>query len=237
VSLPHSETPRAKAEPLAAATIRRLRPDWSARARADVRQTERYTRFVVFAKRGLLVAAAVLLAAVVAYSLQPRQQSNEHLQFTFKDIQFLGNDLTMTHPRLAGVDEEGDPYIVTGEEAIQDRHNAKLARLRNVQADVTLKGGKWMTGTAPTGFLDASKKLLTLTGPVAIFSDNGSEAHTTATEINMDTGMITGNHAVNGQGLLGTFRADRFKIDRGNKLIYLYSNVKMTIYGHAKRGL
>jgi lipopolysaccharide export system protein LptC len=233
VSLPHGETPRAIAEPLPA--LSRLRPDWSARARADVRQTERYTRFVVYAKRGLLVAAAILLAAVLVYSLQPRQQSNERIQLSFKDIQIVGNDLTMTHPRLAGVDEEGDPYIVTAEVAIQDRLSAKRARLRNVQGDVTLKDGKWMTGTAPAGFLDAAKKLLTLTGAVALFSDNGSEAHTTAAVINMDTGMITGNRAVNGQGLLGTYRADRFMIDRQKKLIYLYGNVHMTIYAHSKR--
>ena len=233
MSLPHSQTPRAVAEPLPA--LSRLRPDWSARARADVRETERYTRFVVLAKRGLLGAAAILLAAVLVYSLQPRQQSNERLQITFKDIQILGNDLTMTHPRLAGVDEEGDPYIVTAEVAIQDRLNAKLARLRNVQADVTLKGGKWMTGTAPAGVLDAAKKLLTLTGAVDIFSDNGSEAHTTAAVIDMDTGMITGNHVVRGQALLGTYRADRFKIDRQKKLVYLYGNVHMTVYAHAKR--
>jgi lipopolysaccharide export system protein LptC len=236
VSLPHSDPPRAIAEPLPALAMSRLRPDWAARARADVRQTERYTRFVVFAKRALLGAAAILLAAVLVYTLQPRQQSNERLQITFKDIQILGNDLTMTHPRLAGVDEEGDPYIVTAEEAIQDRLNAKRARLKIVQADVTLKSGKWMTGTAPAGFLDAAKKLLTMTGAVAIYSDNGGEAHTSTTDIDMDTGMITGNHPINGQGPLGTFRADRFKIDRSKKIVYLFSNVKMTIYAHAKRG-
>jgi lipopolysaccharide export system protein LptC len=235
VTLPQTEAPHAVAEPLSAAAQARSRRDWSSRARADLRQTERYTHFVVIAKRGLLVAAGVLLAAVLAYSLQPRQQNANRISLDFKHIQFLGNDLAMSSPRLTGVDEEGDPYVVTAEKAIQDRRNAKRARLIGVQGDVTLKDGTWVTGNAPAGNLDAASKLLTLSGAVSVFSDNGFEAHTTAANINMDSGMITGNNVVTGQGPLGTFRADRFTIDRTKKLVYLYSNVHMTIYGRVKR--
>jgi lipopolysaccharide export system protein LptC len=234
VNAPKSQSPHAIAEPLS--SVARSRIDWTMRARASLQQTERYTQFVVIAKRGLLIAAAIVLLAVIAYSLQPRQQNQTTIaQLTSDHIQIVGNDLTMTKPRLTGVDEEGDPYIVTAELAIQDRRNAKQARLKNVQADVTLKDGTWMSETSPGGFLDASKKLLTLTGPIAIFSDNGYEAHTMAANIDMDTGMITGNRAVDGQGPLGTFRADTFKIDREKKLIYLHNNVRMTIYGHVTR--
>jgi lipopolysaccharide export system protein LptC len=225
------------ATPVPLTKVARSQVDWSVRARADLQQTERYTRFVVIAKRVLLGIAAVLLAAVLIYTLQSRQKNGaDYAKFAFKSIEIMGNDLAMTSPRLTGVDESGDPYIVTAEVAIQDRLNAKHARLKNVQGDVTLKGGTWVTGTAPSGFLDATRKLLTLTGPVNVFSDNGYEAHTTAALINMDTGMITGDREVTGQGALGTFRADRFKIDRDKKLVYLYSNVRMTIYGHVMRG-
>ncbi|MGD0191646.1 MAG: LPS export ABC transporter periplasmic protein LptC [Rhizomicrobium sp.] len=225
------------ASPVPLPKVARSQVDWSVRARADLQQTERYTRFVVIAKRVLLGAAAVLLAAVLIYTLQPRQKNGaDYAKFAFKNIEIIGDDLAMTSPRLTGVDESGDPYIVTAELAIQDHLNAKRAKLKNVQGDVTLKDGTWATGTAPSGFLDASRKLLTLTGRIDVYSDNGYEAHTTAALINMDTGMITGNREVTGQGTLGTFRADRFKIDRDKKLVYLYSNVRMIIYGHVMHG-
>ena len=236
MSVPRSDAPHAIAEPLPALTLARSRRDWSSRVRLDVRQTERYTRFVVIAKRGLLVAAAVLLAAVLAYSLQPRQQNSNRLAMSFTRLSIVNNDLAMIQPRLTGVDEEGDPYIVTAEEAIQDRLDARHARLINVQGDVTLKDGAWISGSAPAGVLDAAKKFLTLTGAISVFSDSGNEAHTTAADINMANGMITGTHTVTGQGPLGTFRADRFRIDRDKKLIYLYGNVHMTVYAHAKSG-
>ncbi len=235
MSNPRGDAPQAIAEPLPALALSRARRDWSSRVRLDVRETERYTRFVVIAKRGLLVAAAVLLAAVLAYSLQPRQQNANRLAMSFTRLSVVNNDLAMIKPRLTGVDEEGDPYIVTAEEAIQDRLDAKHARLKNVQGDVTLKDGAWVSGTAPAGVLDAGRKLLTLTGAISAFSDSGNEAHTTAADINMANGMITGTRAVTGQGPLGTFRADRFRIDRDRKLIYLYGNVHMTIYAHVKR--
>ncbi len=67
--------------------------------------------------------------------------------------------------------------LVTAEEAIQDRLNAKRARLSNVQGDVTLKDGTWVSGTAPSrAFWMRPKKLLTLTGAsvnALILSDNG----------------------------------------------------------------
>jgi lipopolysaccharide export system protein LptC len=189
----------------------------------------------MLAKRGLLIAAGVLIAAMLIYSLQPRQRANEQLAMSFQRLGIVNNDLTMIKPRLTGVDAGGVPYLVTAEQAIQDRRNAKRAKLMTIQADATLKDGTWVSATAPYGLLDAVEQRLALTGAVAIYSDKGYEAHTTAANIDMEDGMIEGNRAVAGQGPLGTFRADRFKIDRDNKIVYLYGNVRMTVYGHGLR--
>lgn len=234
------DTPHAIAEPLPSAAMPRVRRDWTARARAHVHDTERYTRFVVQAKRGLLVASGLLLALVLAYALQPRQQNGKHIAMIFQRLGIVNNDLAMIKPRLSGADDEGDPYVVTADVAIQDHLNARRASLKNIEGDVTLKGGKWINATAPTGFLDAthpSDQTLSLTGPVAVYSDDGYEIHTVAADVAMGSGLITGNRTVMGQGPLGTFRADRFKVDRENKLVYLYGNVRMTIYGHGVKGI
>ena len=227
------EPSRALAEPMPAVGARRQR-DWTSRTRISASQTERYSRFVIVAKRGLLIAAGVLIAAVLVFSLQPRQR--EQLAMSFQRLGIVNNDLAMIRPRLIGVDEEGDPYVVTAEQAIQDRRNSKRARLTNIEADVTLKDGTWIGSTAPHGLLDASTQRLALAGAVAMYSDRGYEVHTTAANVDMNSGMIEGSEAVSGQGPLGTFRADRFKVDRNNRVVYLYGNVRMTIYGHGLRG-
>jgi lipopolysaccharide export system protein LptC len=225
---------------------------WIERQRASAIDVQRYTRFVGIMKRALPMAAAALLAAVIAYSLQPRMQDSKRVALTFQSLHLLSNDLMMTKPRLTGVDGNGNPYVVTAEEAIQDAHNSKVAQLKKVEADLTTKGGAWVNLTATHGLLDDAKELLWLSGIIDVFSDNGYEAHTTAARVDMNTGSVIGSKFVWGQGPFGTFYADKFRIDRtaqrlpkhaprqakpdktksDKTLIYLYGNVHMTILKH-----
>jgi lipopolysaccharide export system protein LptC len=229
-------TERAYAEALGTAPLaRNASRDWTARTRATARQAERYSRFVVIMKRALPLAAAALVAAVLVYALQPRQQSRDRVAMTFQRLGIVNNDLAMLKPRLTGVDSEGDPYVVTADEAIQDRRDAKRARLENVQGDATMKDGSWMGATATGGVLDGTAHRLDLRGAVALYSDGGYELHTTAATVSMRNGIVTGDQFVNGQGPLGTFRADRFRVMRATKMVFLYGNVHMTFYGHGPK--
>ena len=222
---------------------------WIERKRASTLDVQRYTRFVGIMKRALPMATAALLVAVLAYSLQPRMQDSKKMTLIFKQLNLSGNDLMMTSPRLTGIDGNGNPYVVTAEEAIQDAHNSKRAQLRKVEADLTTKAGTWVNLTATHGLLDQGKQKLWLSGIIDVFSDDGYEAHSTMANVDMNTGSVFGNRYVWGQGPFGTFHADKFWIDRGTArtsrhvskragktdktIIHLYGNVHMTIL---KRG-
>jgi len=218
---------------------------WMERKRASALDVQRYTRFVGIMKRALPMATAALLVAVVAYSLQPRGQDSRHMALTFKQLHILSNDLMMTKPKLTGVDGNGNPYVVTAEEAIQDAHNSRRAQLRTVEADLTTRSGTWVNLTATHGLLDDDKARLWLSGIIDVYTDNGYEAHTSVASVDMNTGSVFGDRYVWGQGPFGTFHADKFWIDRGNAhagkhvskrngksdktIIHLYGNVHMTI--------
>lgn len=213
------------------------RRDWAV---GDGPQTavdpQRYTRFVTIMKRALLLAALALIVAVIAYSLQPREKGR--VAMTFEHVGTVANDLAMIKPRLTGTDSSGNPFVVTADRAIQDGPNARRATLKNVQADVTLKGGTWLTASAETGQLDVGKKSLQLSGAISIFSDSGYELHTASAHVDLAKGIMTGDSGVNGHGPLGTLRADRFSIDRNKKQVRLMGNVKMQFYtagGKAKK--
>ncbi len=222
---------QAIAEPLGRPPVVRTPRDWTARTRANARQAKRYSRFVTIMKRALPLAAVALFAAVLIYALQPRQ-SRERVAMTFQRLGIVNNDLAMLKPRLSGVDSDGDPYIVTADQAIQDTASAKRARMQNVEGDVTLKDGSWVGMIAPHGVLDANRHVLTLDGAIAVYSDAGYELHTSVATVDMQAATITGNRAVTGQGPSGTFRADRFKVDRHARQVFLHGNVHMTIDGH-----
>jgi lipopolysaccharide export system protein LptC len=234
VTAGHLHREHAVAEPLGRPPIMRGSRDWGARRRATARQTERYSRFVTIMKRALPLAAAALVAAVLIYALQPRQERSARVAMTFQRLGIVNNDLTMLKPRLTGTDDQGDPYLVTADEAVQDKSDAKRATLKNVQGDVALRDGTWISALAPQGVLDAKARRLALQGPIAVYSDSGYELHTASANVDMHTAMIVGNKGVNGQGPFGIFRADRFRLDRRSRQVFLYGNVRMNIDAHGK---
>jgi len=180
-------------------------------------------------KRALPLAAAALIAAVLVYALQPRQESRERVAMSFQRLGIVNNDLAMMKPKLTGETNEGDPYVVTADEAIQDRQDAKRASLRTILGDVTLKDGSWIGAVAPKGELDGRKHHLALEGAISVYSDGGYELHTSVADIDMQKATIVGNRAVTGQGPLGNFRADRFQVDRRARMVFLHGHVQMTI--------
>jgi lipopolysaccharide export system protein LptC len=245
----------------------RSRTEWATQRRASATEVRRYSRFVVIMKRILPLAAAALLAAVVAYSLQSRQPDQAKLTLTFAQLGIVNNDLAMVKPRLTGVDGSGNPFVVTADKAVQYAHDPNRALLDNVEADLTLRDGNWLNATAPQGLLDAphaanqkcakttcpANQLLDMWGPIAVFSDNGYEIHTTFAHVDMGRGIVRGSKFVRGQGPMGTFYADSFvfkfhghvppppggksakpagSLVNAEKKIFLYGNVHMTIYGH-----
>ena len=155
-----------------------------------------------------------------------------------------------------GTDSDGSPFVVTADRAVQDARDIHRAKLYNVEADMSAKGGAWYNMRAPHGFLDSAAQKLWLTGELALFSDSGYELHTDwafvdlAPSCDPKTGRPTttkatkpgkplprcahttvrGDHEVTGQGPFGTMRADHFHIEKASKHVYLEGNVRMVLY-------
>lgn len=202
--------------------------EWTGRVRVHVSDPRRYTRFVAIIKRTLLFAALALIAVLIVYSLLPREQNR--VAMSFERLSKITNDLAMIKPRLSGTDASGNLYVVTADAAIQDGTNARRARLRNVQADITLKNGGWLSASAGSGQLDIDAKKLVLSDNIAIYTDSGYELHAKGVTADLGKGIMRGDKAVNGQGPLGTLHADRFEIDHKGKLIRFLGHVKMMLY-------
>ncbi|MEI9989225.1 MAG: LPS export ABC transporter periplasmic protein LptC [Rhizomicrobium sp.] len=211
----------------------RSQRDWTARTRDTAMNALRYSRFVVVMKRVLPIAAGLLIAAVIAYSLMPRQ--SEKMSLATENWTIINNDLTMTKPRLTGTDRKGNPFVITADAAVQDPSDVRRATLKTVQADMTIDKTRWLNATAAKGYIDMDKGALALGGGIAVFSDDGYEIHTERVDIDLKKGLFHGPVAVNGQGPMGTFRADTFDVDRNSGEIQLHGHVHMTIQPPASR--
>jgi lipopolysaccharide export system protein LptC len=216
----------AVAQPISGAQSRSRR-DWTARTRDTALNALRYSRFVTVMKRALPIAAGGLIAAVIAYSLVPRQ--SDKLSLAYQSIGTINNDLTMTKPRLTGTDHNGNPFLITADAAVQDPANVRRATLKAVEADLTLDKGRWLNATAVKGFVDMDKGALALTGGIAIYSDDGYELHTARADVDLKKGIFKGPVEVTGHGPAGTLHADTFEVDRVTSQIVLQGHVQMTI--------
>ena len=219
----------AVAEPLGPLPKRagRTGREWTPRVRGTALDALRYTRFVAIMKRALPIVAGILVAAVLAYSFIPRQP--DRITVTYREMGRVDNDLAMIKPRLTGSDAKGNPFVITADVAVQDRRNTRRARLKNVEADMTDQQ-RWINATAAKGLFDMNASTLALDGGISVYSDSGYEMHTAKGDIDLKKGVFHGPGEVQGQGPLGTFRTDRFRIDRATRQMLLIGNVRMTMY-------
>jgi len=192
----------------------------------------RYTQFVSVMKRALPTAAFAVIAAVLAFFFVARQPAK--ISMTYERLDAIKNDLTMIKPHLTGADAKGQPFVVTAETAIQDLKNPKRAKLRRVEADLTLDNNGWLNVNAAAGLVDMLAGSLSLNGGIDIYSDSGYSFHSDAAWLDLKKWIVWGNNPVTGQGPMGTIRADRFHYDRGTHRLTLDGHVHMTIIGRKK---
>jgi lipopolysaccharide export system protein LptC len=206
--------------------------DWSARVRTTTLEALRYSRFVALMKRVLSLGAFLVIAAVLAFFFV--QRIPRQLQMSYERLGHIKNDLTMVKPRLAGADAKGNPFVITAESAVQDAHNPKRARLKNLEADLALDKGNWINARARTGMVDMGTGQLELRGGIDVFTATGYELHSNSASANLKQSIIHGHEPVTGQGPQGDVRADEFHADRTNNILTLSGHVHMTLLGTRK---
>ena len=208
------------------------RHDWSARARSTAMDALRYTQFVGVMKRALPAAAFAVIAAVLAFFFVARQPSK--VAMTYEKMGWIQNDLAMEKPKLTGADAKGNPFVITADQAIQDAKNPKRAKLRKVEADLTLDNNGWLNANAANGMVDMKAGSLELGGGIDVFTDTGYTLHSKAASLDLNKWIVHGHNEVKGQGPLGIMRADNFHYDRSSHQLALDGNVRMTLIGNRK---
>ena len=86
-------------------------------------------------KRALPLAALALALAVLVYALQPRETGR--MAMTFERMGNDRNDLAMIKPRLTGIDDDGLPFVVTADAAIQEARRPDRVRLKTCAAEIS----------------------------------------------------------------------------------------------------
>lgn len=213
-----------------AGTARRVRGDAPIERRmAPPRPVQsRYSRFVAAMKIVLPLGAVVLFVVVLFYS--GAFDRKDDLDIAFREIDRQPGDLRMVSPRVAGMTSDGNPYLVTADNATQDITRPSFVRFENIHADVKLNEEQdWMSLTARSGLYNSELQTLDLEQQIDIFTTWGYEMHGQSATIDFERGELRSETGVEGHGPLGTLTADRMKAERATQVLRFDGNVRMLI--------
>lgn len=183
--------------------------------------SNRYSVFVGFMKVLLPATAAALMLLVLAWPQFNLEEEGFRLSVS-KLAPGQAESLTMLNARFEGLDANDRPYTVTADIATQSESDKDLVALERPKADITLADGTWLALTAKSGEFRKEDQVLDLTGSVNLFHDKGFELRTESARVRLDEGIAEGTQPVEGQGSIGTIRAEGFRVlDRGARIFFL----------------
>ena len=188
----------------------------------------RYSRFVGFMKLVLPLSAAALVATVIAWP--DAYRPDDGIRIALADLTLLENGQPgMERVRYVGTDDSNRPYLVTADSVREEGVDNDHFILHNLQADLTLEGGAWVTLMATTGTYRRDLRTLGLAGTVNIYSDNGLELHTESALVDLAGGSAKGEHPVQGQGPFGALNANGFRLTDGGRRIVFDGGVRLVV--------
>ena len=195
----------------------------------------RYSRYVAAMKIVLPFGAVVLFAVILFYS--GVFESKDELDIAFREIDRQPGDLRMVSPRVAGMTSEGNPYLVTADNATQDVSQPNFVTFENIHADLKLNQEQdWMSLSARSGLYNSEAQTLDLEQQIDIFTTWGYEMHGESATIDFERGELRSDSEVQGHGPLGTLRADRMTAERTTQVLRFDGNVRMLILPDQRAG-
>jgi lipopolysaccharide export system protein LptC len=202
---------------------------WRVSPREALHSAWRYSIFVTVMKSTLPIVALGLGVAVLSYALQPRDQNRSVL--TFETLGKVDDDLAMVKPQLTGTDNDGLPFTVTAETAVQEERGSDRVLLEGVNAKIALKRGGTLYVAAAHGVADTRKHLLDVSGGIHLTSDDGYEVRTESASADLKAGTIHGEKPIEASGKLGRVTARRFVLNQTTGQLRFSGNVRMVLNG------
>lgn len=207
----------------------RRRGNWLFEGRRAVQiNLLRRSRFVRVMKVALPLAAVAMVMMVIAWPQMRQQDPGFRISYTSVDAGRV--DPSMAIARFHGTDRDKRPFRVTADTATQDPNERGKVLLDHLTADLTTKDGTWLSLSALSGIYWESRRRLSLSGDLAMFTERGYEFHGHSAEIDFTAGTLSSDQKVWGQGPFGLLNANGLRIlESGDRILFL-NGVQTTFY-------
>lgn len=144
------------------------------------------------------------------------------------DISLTTEGLVMSNPHLSGNDGDRS-YSVQADRAIQRITNPQVIDLENITAQITIAPGETLSITSRNGTFDTQMETLKLTNGITASHSKGYTAEFEYLDINMKTGTMLTNDAVDVTSNGGYIDAGSMEFDQRNNVLNFRQGVKMKL--------
>lgn len=204
------------------------------RTRTTGEQAAARSRMVRRLRIALPVTAIVLLLVLV-FNTNSNNNDDAFLD-DFKSITAATEELRMSNPRFAGIDDDGKPYEITAAAALQSPGQKNIVELEKPRAIQGAEAEGSLVTAAKGRFL-SDDNILELNDDVTLRHELGAKTYVlkapTATVLVKDQ-LVTSDAGVAGVGPDGaTLSADHMKAYRGDGRVVFEGNVNMRFYPKA----
>lgn len=143
-------------------------------------------------------------------------------------------EVTVSDLKYDGKDDQGRPFSVTAEAASHADGDERHISMTKPLADIIMSSGAYVAVTAQEGVLDRDSDIVTLSGDVTLFHDNGLSFQTDSATIDLQAKTAEGNAPVEGQNGDGELFSEGFRVKDDGDTIEFTGKAYMKIYPKQK---
>lgn len=143
-------------------------------------------------------------------------------------------EVTVNDVQYDGKDDKGRPFSITAASASHIDGDDRHISLKKPLADIVMSSGAYVALTANDGLLDRDADIITLTGDVTLFHDNGLSFQTDSATIDLNAKTAEGNDVVEGQNGDGELISEGFRVRDDGDTIEFTGKAYMKIYPKQK---
>ncbi|MEM8772387.1 MAG: LPS export ABC transporter periplasmic protein LptC [Pseudomonadota bacterium] len=194
-------------------------------------EAEARSRLVRRLRVALPILAAIL---IVAFIINTRSNSvDQAFLDDFKTITAATEELRMANPRFAGKDDDGKPFEITADAAMQNPAEKDIVALESPRA---VQGGDDTESvvSAQSGLYRSEENILELSDDVTLEHELGANTYilrSPKATVSIKDQVVTSDAGVGAVGPDGgALKADRMKAYRADGRVVFEGNVSMRIY-------
>jgi lipopolysaccharide export system protein LptC len=192
----------------------------------------RHDRVIRIAKIALPSAVGVLVAILALAPLE----KNGDVSFILDKNKVANSPERMRADtaRYIGSDNEGRPFAIVAQSAIQRSSNVPIVDISGMMARLALKDGPGLI-LANHARYDLDTQKAAVVGPVQATAPDGYKLATSNVTLDLKQKQITGSGGVQGQMRLGDFSAGRMQADLDSHTVVLDQGARLKIIQGAVR--